>query len=167
MSGAVWTVGAYMDALKANLIQRLEDAGELEQDWAPEVLAAPVSDKELPKEAIVLIRARADEEAAALGGRRNEEEYVIEGAIQTRAILGEQTPPEAAAKEARDRALVLLGYVEAEVRLNPNQASLDGFRSATVVGKTLDQLVEPGGGGRICVIGFDVRVKTRTSVTGP
>jgi hypothetical protein len=156
---------AWVDALRASLTDRLAAAGE----DGVQVSTGPLTESEMEPELIAVLRVRATEGQATMGGGgdgtnvRNEEEYVVEGAIRTTELVGEDGTEEAI-KAARDRAVAILGHLEAEVRTTPNQAGSPGFRSATVTKKELDQLVSPDGTYKIAVVNWDVTVRVRTTV---
>lgn len=162
----VWTMPAWVDAFRANLLTRMAEAGE---SPVPLVSTGPLAESEFEPSTIVIVRVRATEETATMRGGsspsnvRNEEEYVIEGVCRATDVIGEAGTEEAI-KAARDRATVLLSYVEKEVRTTPNQAGAEGFRVAFVSAKELDQLISADGHERIALIAWDVTVKVRTVV---
>ena len=160
---AVWPIGLFLDNLKTNLegvIAGTASFGDVV------VFTAPPTPEEMPDsmEAIVLaVDVETIEEPVALksAAMRNEETNLIECFVAAYEL--QDKDGETAAKAARDRALGILGLVEAELR-NDVYQSLNFVRTIHISGKSMDQGVAPDLGGRICVIEFEITMSIRTDV---
>lgn len=160
---AVWPVGTYIDNLKTNLTTRFgtESLASVEIFTGGPSPTSVDDDMEM---VVLAISVETDEEPATLGGNpnRNEEANVIECAVAAWDVVGDDGE-EAAIKAARDRALVVLGSIEREIRKNFKQGLTDTVRHATISRKSMDQGVQPDK-GRVCVIEFDISLNVRTNV---
>lgn len=145
----VWTLPSYLDALVTNLKARPGLTGV--QVWS-----APIATDEFELEAIAFIDVLTDEESAALGDRRREEIYTIEGVIEVnKPGMGDDV-----AKEARDRAAALLSEIETEIRDDTTQGlSPTVVRRSEIVTINLRQRIREK--YRRCIIEFDIAVYHR------
>lgn len=159
---AVWPVGAYVDNLKTNLTARFatESLTNVEIYTGSPQPQHVDDDMEF---VVLAARAETQEFPAALGGNphRNEEENVILCAVAAWDVVGDDGE-EAAVKAARDRALLIFGAIEREVRKDHSQG-LTGVRHGSIGRKVMDQGTQPDK-GRVCVIEFDLILKIRTDV---
>lgn len=144
-----WSMPEYLDNLVANLKARPGLDGV--QLWS-----APIAEDELELEAIAFIDINSDEESAALGDARREEEYIIEGVIEVNiAGMGDDV-----AKEARDRAVELMAEIESEIRSDPRQGLAPSVvRRSEVITINLRQRVREK--YRRCLVEFDIQVHHR------
>lgn len=107
-----------------------------------------------PNESIVFISGDSDQEWAPFGNRTRDEEFSLLGAVWIQSPgAGEE-----AAKEARDRAFLLLGEVEDQLREDPKVGGT-ALLGAAFTGVRLDQGIAPN--GRWVLLEFDIRAKTR------
>jgi hypothetical protein len=163
---AVWPIGDFLDNLKANLDGRM--TGSLAN---VEVYTAPVDAEEYDddRESVVLgldVNTDEDVEALRAGGHRNQEENIVECQLMSWDIVVDGETGESVAKTTRDRALLIFGEVETEIRTDYRQ-SLPYVKMAKISRKRLNQGVYPQADGRAraCVIEFDITITLRTDVT--
>lgn len=153
---STWTMPAYMTALRDNLRARpgMENVT---------VASAPISPDDWENagpdgaiEIFVFIDVRSEEASAALGDRRREEEYVIEGVCEVNYPgMGEDS-----AVTARDRCAALIAELESEIRSTPDAGlGPSVVRFSEITELNLRQRIREG--YRRAIIEFDITVKTR------
>ena len=150
---ATWTAALYLKELRDNLQLRPGLDGV-------QIHGAPIGSNDRINEAIAFIDIDTVENSAALGDRRREEEYVIEGVIEVnQAGSGDDI-----ADVARERAIEILAEIEAEVRAKPdaglNTPGVEQIvRMSEITRKNLRQRTRED--YRVAIIEVDVTVRTR------
>lgn len=163
---AVWPIGDFLDNLKTALTARM--TGSLSN---VDIYTAPVDAEEYDddRESIVLgLDVTTDEDVEAMrgpSGHRDEETNDVECQLMAWDIAADGQTGEQVAKTVRDRALLIFGQVETEIRTNYRQ-SLSGVKNCKISYKRLNQGVYPNADGRAraCVIEFHIQITIRTNV---
>jgi hypothetical protein len=142
------TAPAFLDALKAQLENR--------ENLANVTIATAPTSFDVLESIEYGYQVRGTQAWAALGQHRRKDEYIVSGAIW----VAKPGKGEAIAKQARDRAFVLMGELEEQLQSDPyvNNA-VTGDIGAQLTRGDLDQW--PGDQQRIARILFEITCKAR------
>lgn len=142
------TVPAFLDALKALLSARAGLTGVT-------VATAPTGDP-IPTESIQFFGLAEDQEWGAIGHKRRNESYTVQGGI----FVIRRGAGEAKAKEVRDRAYAILAELEDAIRVDPGVSA--SVRQCELTQAVLDQGGEDNGRWAALQISIGVKAELRS-----
>lgn len=152
-----WIMPEYLTAMRDKLKLRPGLQGVM-------IYSSPMNHEDIEQETIVFIDVDSLEDYAVIGSsqaKTRNDTFIVNGVIWVQVPgAGEDI-----AVEARNRAAVLLGELETEIRADPsfglNVAGTQKVISARVARKELRQGISPSDHYRVGLIEFDIEVKTR------
>lgn len=161
-----WSAPEYLDALKSAL-----DANTTLDALTPtvQVFTCWTTPDVSVTDCVMLYAVRGTQDntvmRGASGSVKQDDDYTVEGEIRLIRALEQGSSAETINKAARDRGMTILDQVIYEAAQRP--AAGDQNLRSRVSRIDLDQYPGTVGtvGARIVVVGFDIAVKTRTSLS--